>query len=1775
MKFKYHLITTALLTVLAGCGEESTVNVKEPPPKASTGVFVDSPVSGLSYRSESVAQGTTNDSGEYSYFRGDQITFYIGDLEFPPVPASSILTPLDLFKADTPFNTSVVNTLRLLQALDTDGDASNGISISADAAAAAQMVLAEGETAADFFNRPANDFAAEVETWLTAAGSPTGKLADFDQAVAHFVNFLASEYGTLFPNTFDVTQFNGTIYNPALAGKEAVVESINFAPADETGVSGSFTRSQGEVTVEGSYEFLFGRRVLALTVGEETSYIISRSYNTVNQVYSLCESDSSAGLASIVAACDADEDAKTNLLTFTEAQTEEETQKLLEKANEQAFALKEEFDTDIDTFFNSSYKRLTDDPNSGAMYLKTGGSPAIDPTLGQLTLAGARFSIGNAADDPARETTSNDSYSTGVFNISQGFTISFDVIDHNSSGSFNMYVDNNTTGQGNSVHGDASKFYGMSISNETMPIGQRFSYTYIPGQDVVTGEDLTSPDARGVLNTDITNSFFQLRTDSSASIIIDNLTIETVAEAVDPGDVFIPPEPIEFTASVDFTQARDDTLFTAAFLAVSGSAGEADDIAMLTKTGGSVTLVDGGIQLDGGRFTLGNYLPGTETRASDDGATGVLDLSKPYQIVLDVISVSDEEGDNTFEVYVDNNTTSSANSMHGGDSRIYKENILNITPGELIIPGSVGTDKSFLQFRTSSNGVVVFNNVRIEYIVEQAPTKVALPYTIDFTSTTSEQLFTAEFEAVDGNTGVTGVDTPMYKKTGGSVEVTALGVTLDSGRFTLGNTTPDTDTSGDDTSTSGVFDLTRPYKIKLDITYLEDTEGVGVNKFQVYVDNNTSSSSKSIHGGYSRILSEYISDLSLGELVIDGFIASSTSFIQFRTESGGIVEFNNLTIEYDDPNVFFEESFTNTGADFYSADYRALPSDATIAMYAKTGGTVEVTETGSLVIDSARFSIGNTTPETDSSGDDTATTGAFDFSKPYKIVMDIIRAEEPDAGDQGNNFQIYMDNNTSSSSKSIHGGDSKFYQIAIADLALGELEVVVEAGDDFIGTATSFIQLRTESGGVVEIDNLRFEYLNTNEVLSENFDTTIEELFSPAYSANSSDESVAMYNITGGSSGLTITDGQLTIDSARFSIGNSTPDVDTSGDDVTTSGALDLSKPYKIVMDIVYLEDTEGNNNFQIYVDNNTSSSSKSIHGGDSKFYQVAIVDMTLGTLEVEGMVATETSFLQLRTESGGIVGIDNFRIEYIEEESSEGGDSSGDLVETSADAGFAGYSFDITGGAGGTSVTVDNGADLIAALEQAADSSTPITIYVDGIITDANSGGSGQSIEIKDMDNVSIIGVADRGELDGIGIHIRRANNIIVQNLKIHHVLTGGKDAISIEGDDDGSTTSNIWIDHNELYSSLSVDKDYYDGLIDSKSDAKNITISYNYLHDHWKASLHGSSDSDGDVSTERNITFHHNWFENIESRLPLFRFGKGHLYNNYFNNINSTAINSRMGAELLVENNAFENTQNPIVSFYSEATGYWNASGNIFGDGVTWTTPDTGDASYNVEGAATSSYVVPYPYNLDAASEVKTKVMANAGVGVIDQSGVTIPPLAEQEESAVQSMSLPYTEDFSATDSDDFFSASYAAISGVASAPMNNKTGGTVLVDSGQLTLDSSRFTIGDAMPSQATSSGDSQANGALDLSKPYKLIITIASVADSEGNNNFQVYVDNNTTSSGNSIHGSSSKFYAEQITSLSAGELEITGFVATANSFLQLRTESGGTVVIDNLRIEYTE
>ncbi len=312
----------------------------------------------------------------------------------------------------------------------------------------------------------------------------------------------------------------------------------------------------------------------------------------------------------------------------------------------------------------------------------------------------------------------------------------------------------------------------------------------------------------------------------------------------------------------------------------------------------------------------------------------------------------------------------------------------------------------------------------------------------------------------------------------------------------------------------------------------------------------------------------------------------------------------------------------------------------------------------------------------------------------------------------------------------------------------------------------------------------------------------------------------------------------------------------------------------------------------------------------------------------------------------------------------------------TTANLGLVGYATmtsGTTGGKGGTRVTVSTGTELVAALKAKQDSTAPLTIVVTGTITPANSGGA-EKFDVKDIRDVSIIGAGAGAEFNGIGIKIVKAGNIVLRNLKIHNVLIGDKDAISIEGPAD-----HIWVDHCELYSQYQgVDKDYYDGLLDAKADTEYLTYSWNYFHDSWKTSLVGSSESD---TFDRKITMHHNYYKNCNSRLPLFRGGSAHIFNNYYQDIAETAINSRSGACVQIENNYFSKVTNPWVSAFTSALGGGEFICNTLADGSAFAYSDSNEI-YQLPAC---TLTVPYDYSafLNLPAEVPRIVTANAGVG------------------------------------------------------------------------------------------------------------------------------------------------------------------------------------------------
>jgi hypothetical protein len=103
------------------------VNVK-------TGVFLDSAVKGLSYRTDTQS-GLTNALGEFKYLEGEVVTFKIGNVNIGSSFGADVITPLDITNTFEPSDKAASDLLRLLQTLDSDNNADNGIDLPANVAA--------------------------------------------------------------------------------------------------------------------------------------------------------------------------------------------------------------------------------------------------------------------------------------------------------------------------------------------------------------------------------------------------------------------------------------------------------------------------------------------------------------------------------------------------------------------------------------------------------------------------------------------------------------------------------------------------------------------------------------------------------------------------------------------------------------------------------------------------------------------------------------------------------------------------------------------------------------------------------------------------------------------------------------------------------------------------------------------------------------------------------------------------------------------------------------------------------------------------------------------------------------------------------------------------------------------------------------------------------------------------------------------------------------------------------------------------------------------------------------------------------------------------------------------------------------------------------------------------------------------------------------------------------------------------------------------------------
>ncbi|POS70336.1 pectate lyase 2 [Diaporthe helianthi] len=291
--------------------------------------------------------------------------------------------------------------------------------------------------------------------------------------------------------------------------------------------------------------------------------------------------------------------------------------------------------------------------------------------------------------------------------------------------------------------------------------------------------------------------------------------------------------------------------------------------------------------------------------------------------------------------------------------------------------------------------------------------------------------------------------------------------------------------------------------------------------------------------------------------------------------------------------------------------------------------------------------------------------------------------------------------------------------------------------------------------------------------------------------------------------------------------------------------------------------------------------------------------------------------------------------------------------ITDAANVGYATLNGGTTGGAGGATTTVST----LPQLSAAAIAEGARVIVVQGAISGA--------AKVQVTSDKTIVGKAG-SSLTGIGLTINGQKNVIVRNMKISRVPAAYGDGVTIQ------LSTNVWVDHCDFSGDDTAGKDTYDGLVDLSHAADFVTISNTYFHNHSKGTLVGHSDKNGaEDKGHLRVTYANNHFYKVYSRGPLLRFGTAHIFNNYYNE-QSTGINTRMGAQALVQSTVFENSGKKMVfTESSDQDGYAIVIDVLFG----------GESANSAPQGTLSASSPPYTYSLLGSENVKAAVTKEAG--------------------------------------------------------------------------------------------------------------------------------------------------------------------------------------------------
>ncbi len=239
------------------------------------------------------------------------------------------------------------------------------------------------------------------------------------------------------------------------------------------------------------------------------------------------------------------------------------------------------------------------------------------------------------------------------------------------------------------------------------------------------------------------------------------------------------------------------------------------------------------------------------------------------------------------------------------------------------------------------------------------------------------------------------------------------------------------------------------------------------------------------------------------------------------------------------------------------------------------------------------------------------------------------------------------------------------------------------------------------------------------------------------------------------------------------------------------------------------------------------------------------------------------------------------------------------------------------------------------------------------------SEGDNGRMARMVNAKNLTIEGIGEDACMDGWGVHFIADDETgkypgAGESFEVRNIIFRNypEDAVGMEGQQEDNRLKDpverCWIHHNSFYpgyceNPAESDKAEGDGSCDFKR-GRYYTLSYNYFVDCHKTNLIGS----GDSTLQYDITFHHNYWENCGSRIPLLRNANIHFYNNYIScdiskdqgstgaELSLSYVSSvRANSYMFAENNYYEGCKNVVQTSSGGAVkAYGNTYYACFGD-------------------------------------------------------------------------------------------------------------------------------------------------------------------------------------------------------------------------------------------------